>query len=95
MKTRDAAVAKATALAEQMGYGWKVDVWENLGWQYCVKRGALEVHPATGGGYHCYFNAIKSFVRTDNDPRTAKSLVLGEAWDFLHTLERELEENAK
>ncbi len=30
------AVKSANTLAHRLGSGWKPDVWENLGWYYCV-----------------------------------------------------------
>jgi len=33
------------ALLEQMkGTGWKLEVWENLGWHYCVVNGTLYIY---------------------------------------------------
>jgi hypothetical protein len=42
-KAYDTAHAKAEKLAEQMGKGWRVYVWENMGWHYKVKNRELEI----------------------------------------------------
>lgn len=46
----DRAVAGAEALAKDLGRGWKVRVWENLGWFFEVSRGGLRVSPILGRG---------------------------------------------
>lgn len=34
--TKKEATFKAQNLADQMGGGWSPDVWQNLGWHYCI-----------------------------------------------------------
>ena len=36
--------AKATVKLMQPQKGWKIRVWENLGWHWEIKKGNLEVH---------------------------------------------------
>ncbi|RUU74744.1 hypothetical protein [Mesorhizobium sp. M7A.F.Ca.MR.362.00.0.0] len=40
----EAAKRNAEALASRMGDGWKVEVWENLGWHYLVQKGCVTIH---------------------------------------------------
>lgn len=35
-------------MLKDLGKGWKICVWENLGWHVCLKRGTISVSP----GYH-------------------------------------------
>ena len=34
----------ADRLAAELGDGWKANVWENLGWCYCIKNGGIKIH---------------------------------------------------
>ena len=41
----ETAVKHGKALLRRMkGKGWKLDVWENMGWHYAVYNGTLTVH---------------------------------------------------
>jgi ABC-type phosphate transport system ATPase subunit len=40
---RDAEQAAHDALKLMNGKGWKVRIWENLGWHYCIYRGDGEI----------------------------------------------------
>ena len=41
----ETAMKHGKALLRRMkGKGWKLDVWENLGWHYAVYNGTLTVH---------------------------------------------------
>ena len=43
--TKEQAEAKGAALLNRIrGTGWKVHVWENMGWHYAVHKGGLHVH---------------------------------------------------
>lgn len=44
-----AAHQAARAAAEQLGPGWRVDVFENLGWYWRVRRGPVEVGKSPRG----------------------------------------------
>lgn len=45
-KTREQAARLGKALLKRMkGKGWRLSVWENLGWWYCVRNAPLVVHP--------------------------------------------------
>lgn len=48
------AIEAGRALLKRMrGRGWKLRVWQNLGWHHSVERGPLTVYPLTGrAGYH-------------------------------------------
>ena len=57
MTKRQATAAGNRLLRRLKGTGWKVDVWENLGWQYAVRLdadpGNLSVYEDTDGRYSC------------------------------------------
>lgn len=55
MKTPEEAFRKGNALLNRMkGKGWKLDVWENLGWWYCVYAGPISVYPTHDSNkFHC------------------------------------------
>jgi hypothetical protein len=75
----DFAYKKANALAKIMGTGWKVRVWENLGWHYAVESEFVKVHPTSdGAGYTVYCNATKQIVTSGADPRKAFREALAE-----------------
>jgi len=57
----EATVAGKTLLRQLKGKGWKLDVWENLGWHYRARNGALTVWPYAHRGliyYDCLFSLI-------------------------------------
>jgi len=48
------ATKKGKALLKRMrGKGWKLHVWENLGWNYSVENGPLSVSPASRTEFFC------------------------------------------
>ena len=50
MLTKEQAEQRGNLLFNKMrGEGWKLRVWENLGWQYEVKNGAMSVTPCSLG----------------------------------------------
>lgn len=60
--------------------GWKIRVWENLGWHWGIHKGALSVYPSEGGVFHCmmgeripstggsYLWNLPQLVDRDKDP---------------------------
>jgi hypothetical protein len=54
--TKKQAEKKGRALLRLMkGEGWKLDVWENLGWHYAVKSRNISVHQDKDDGtFYCY-----------------------------------------
>lgn len=50
----DAAYNAAFGLANTLGDGWLVDVWENLGWHWGVKKGGVKVTQNHGGCYTAF-----------------------------------------
>jgi hypothetical protein len=45
--TRAGAQAAGLAVKERLaGRGWKVRVWENLGWHWALHKGPLQIYPA-------------------------------------------------
>ena len=58
-KAPDKIVAQAEHLLSLMkGDGWKLRIWENLGYHYAVYNGTLTVHTHHGGNppYFCLLN---------------------------------------
>ena len=50
MLDKQQADKRGKALLDKMrGDGWKLDVWENLGWHYSVCNGAMSVHASSLG----------------------------------------------
>ncbi len=46
---KEQAVALGRKLRDRMdGHGWRLHVWQNLGWRYTVHRGPLSVYPVYG-----------------------------------------------
>ena len=55
-RRKAAAIELGRKLVESMpGTGWRLHVWQNLGWHYSVRRGDLQVMPSSGGGYAAMF----------------------------------------
>ena len=59
-KTKEEALKKGKALQKRLGAGWKVHVFENLGWHYTVSAidGLLSMHGHSYKGevkYYCMF----------------------------------------
>lgn len=75
-KEFELATARAKALAERLGVGWETDVWENLGWHYCVIAGdVLTVHAMHHQGAVSYTASGGGVSATSEDPKTALILV--------------------
>lgn len=54
--TKDQATSEARKLVKKLGKGWKIRVWENMGWHYSAIAldGHLTVHPSSSGNlYFC------------------------------------------
>jgi len=71
MNTKKEAALKGKKLLKQMaGRGWKLRVWENLGWHYCVNSGPVSVYPS--------YNEGNFFCLISTDPK--KAGFGGSAW---------------
>lgn len=64
------AIAAGRALLKRMlGRGWKLRVWQNLGWHHSAERGPLTVYPLHGrAGRHAGYHAMLS-----DDPKGTHS----------------------
>lgn len=52
--TKEQAIKAGRALLRRMrGKGWKVSVWENIGWHYSVVSGPVSLSPVCGGRFMC------------------------------------------
>ena len=63
MKTKRKAEAQAKKLLAKMkSPGWKIDVWENMGWHYCLRNGVLTINPSSvfPGTFLCLIGDGKS-----------------------------------
>jgi hypothetical protein len=48
--TKQEATKQGRQLLKRMqGSGWKLDVWKNIGWHFCVRNGGMSIY-ANGGG---------------------------------------------
>jgi len=47
---KEAKAAGKKLLKKMKGKGWKLRVWENMGWHYCVHNGGLSVYPCRSKG---------------------------------------------
>jgi hypothetical protein len=53
---RSKTIALGRNLLKKMkGKGWRLRVWENIGWHYCVINGPVQVYPLSSSHteYHC------------------------------------------
>lgn len=73
----DKACESANVLAARMGYRWEVEVWENCGWNYCVKNGPATITPEHDGRFQAELcfppleSAHLQIFESDADPRRA------------------------
>lgn len=69
-------------LARMKGDGWKLRVWENLGWHYSVKNGGMSVYPSFDGiAYHALLHKENDGIGgetfwTDNNRHSDPNLVV-------------------
>jgi len=67
------AIEKANALKSKMtGKGWKIRVWQNLGWHYSIYSGNVAIHPACAFKTKKYFACVSNL--TDDPPVSALAL---------------------
>lgn len=82
VNAHDRARREGEALAASLGPGWTPRVWENCGWQYEVRSGAIKVRPNLGlsgstirgdwkvKGYNCQFENT-GFYANGKTPKAA------------------------
>jgi hypothetical protein len=103
MRTKKEAEQEAkTALSLLKTSGWKVHVFENVGWHWKITNldGFLSLHKQESGGYWCLLDdtikGVGNLEWADNrqfkDPNLAASAVLGKARKSLNRLETLLHE---
>lgn len=77
------AVSTSSKAARKMGRGWKPEVWENMGWHWCIVKGVAKIHPgATGmkrGGYTAYINSAHQTLGRGSTPAKALAAGIAEA----------------
>lgn len=75
--TKNVAIRKGNELLKKMKtQGWELDVWENIGWHYCLRKKYISLHPTIGGRYftlmgengtgELYFSTKGSYFRDPN-----------------------------
>ena len=59
MKTKEEAESGAEVLLKKMTTpGWKIRVWENLGWHFEITKHSMAIHFSEHPGqYHTYLNS--------------------------------------
>jgi hypothetical protein len=63
-------------LAKMKTQGWELDVWQNLGWHYCLRKKYITLYPTTSGRYftlmgengagEIYFSTKGSYFKDPN-----------------------------
>lgn len=104
----DRAKEEAWHLARRLGDGWEMEVWENCGWNYAVKRGVVHIHPRRHGsgisgqwkveGYTCFIQTSPQFIGKGPNPEAAFSEALGKmqtAFDALTASVGNVKETAR
>lgn len=79
----DRCLIEGSALASRMGHGWKLIVWENLGWHCKIQKGVCEIYPSSGHraitSYQVYFNSIRQTLGKGSTPEEALQCAVDEA----------------
>lgn len=88
----DEAVKIASELAYKLGDGWEAEVWENLGWHWCVKKGVCQIYPGYSSGYTIYLNVQPQIVLFGECAEDLLGLALHEARTQIVRTEHELAE---
>ena len=76
------AIRKAKRLRDMMiTSGWKIRVWENLGWHYEINNETVSVTESSGGRYFAMLRPHYSYweVPHHKNPNKAVELLLKEA----------------
>jgi len=64
MSKREATRKGKELLARMEGEGWKLNVWKNIGWHYCVRAaGVISVYPSSTSlfgddRFHCLMGGL-------------------------------------
>ena|SRR5580704_13992510 len=80
---------EAEKLAKRLGDGWKVEIWENLGWHYRVSKGCFEIH-RDGDRYYAAFQSVKQFFADAETPEDAIGFATQDARTFIRRIEADL-----
>ncbi len=67
------AHANAARLCKQLGTGWVVNVWENLGWHFCATKGQCTVY--RHGPRHYWASLETKMGQFHHTSRTPKAAV--------------------
>lgn len=101
----DFATEQAHRLAVKIGKGWKVRVWENLGWHYQIYKGVCDIHPQKlyrqnykGKsarwkviGYTAYFNSKPQIIGEGKTALEALGRVLNKVNKTIEILHRDFD----
>ena len=89
------AVSDCEALVKRLGAGWRIEVWENLGWHYSAKKGVATVRGRLGHGYMLYFNTARQVICSGDTPKEAVSLGVKKAYGIATEIMTDCEELMK
>lgn len=96
MTKSEATLAAKKLLAQMTGRGWKIRVWENLGWHYSVETNRVAVYPSLGGKFHCllkpHYTLFGSDPRHYRNPNSAVENCIAIAQDKLNSYQYILNE---
>lgn len=91
----EAMLAARKLLARMNSPGWKIDVWSNLGWHFCLKRGTMSLRQ-DGNTYNVYYSDEEGGVgeptyynicgHRSNDPNVAVAGAINRAEKFIRRL---------
>jgi hypothetical protein len=91
----DKALQEATAMAAELGEGWRARVWENMGWHYSADKAHASVHANIIGGrvrsYTAFINGERQVVGSGNTGREAFEDGLSKLDGMIAQLQRERE----
>lgn len=83
---------EAKSLAEKLGDGWEIQIWENLGWHYRVIKGVFEIH-RDSKRYYAAFQGAQQFFADAETPEDAIGFVTQDVRTFIRRMEAELLES--
>jgi len=89
----DKAYTAAASLAERMGRGWAVRVWENLGWHWKVQCGNAEITPPDPSGSNKYTARLQfspQFIARADEPEDALGFAVQDCRTHIQRLQDEL-----
>lgn len=97
------AKAAAEKMVKNLGAGWEIDVWDNLGWHWAANKGVARVSPNKHyervrrvgyrlkvTGYTCYFNSERQVIGEGKTPLEAVVSAVFEALKLSRAIRRDV-----